>query len=60
MSAPAKVNEVYNYFSDSHVEDGKKVNNGYTLSMFNRDWKSLSDLDKDQIKQGIGDGTLTY
>lgn len=60
MTAPARVNEVYNYFADVHMEDGKKVTNGYTLSAFNADWKRLSDLDKDQIKQGIGDGTLTY
>jgi len=60
MTAPAKVAEVYAYFADVHEVDGKKVNNGYTLSQFNTHWKQLSDLDKDQLKQGIGDGTLTY
>jgi len=56
----AKVNEVYNYFADVRIEDGKKVNNGYTLSMFNRDWKALSELNKEHIKSGIGDGSLNY
>lgn len=27
---------------------------------FAREWRSLTDTDKDQIKRGIGDGTLTY
>lgn len=56
----AKVSDVYAYFADVHTEDGKKVNNGYTLSMFNADWKRLSDKDKEDLKTGIGDGTLTY
>jgi len=60
MTAPAKVAEVYAYFADVRVEEGKKTNNGYTLSQFNAHWKQLSELDKDQLKQGIGDGTLTY
>lgn len=34
---------------------------GYsTLSAFSKDWKQLSDKDKEQIKEGIGNGTFTY
>lgn len=34
---------------------------GYpTLSAFSQDWKALPDADRQQIKAGIGDGTLTY
>ena len=31
-----------------------------TLKEFTEQWKSLSDTDKEQIKQGIGDGTYSY
>lgn len=34
--------------------------NGKTLKAFTEEWKALTDEDKAQIKQGIGDGTLTY
>lgn len=34
---------------------------GYTsATAFAHDWKLLSDRDKDQIRRGIGDGSLTY
>lgn len=34
---------------------------GYpTLAAFSKDWKELTDKDKEQIKEGIGNGTLTY
>lgn len=32
----------------------------YTLKGFADDWKLLSDKDKEDLKKGIGDGTLTY
>jgi hypothetical protein len=33
---------------------------GDTLKGFSDQWKALPDADKAQIKEGIGDGTLTY
>jgi hypothetical protein len=30
------------------------------LADFSKDWKALTDLDKQQIKQGITDGTFNY
>lgn len=33
---------------------------GETLTQFAAEWKTLTDADKDQIKAGIGDGSLTY
>lgn len=33
---------------------------GMTSKEMMKEWKALSDTDKEQIKQGIGDGTLTY
>jgi hypothetical protein len=33
---------------------------GETLSKFAEEWKALSDTDKEQIKQGIGDGSFSY
>lgn len=27
---------------------------------FSKEWKQLTDKDKEQLKQGIGDGSLTY
>ena len=33
---------------------------GETLSDFRAQWMRLSEVDKEQLKQGIGDGTLNY
>lgn len=33
---------------------------GESLKGFTEEWKALSDLDKEQIKNGLGDGTLNY
>lgn len=33
---------------------------GETLSKFADEWKSLTEDDREQIKKGIGDGSLTY
>ena len=31
-----------------------------TITEFSKEWKSLSEQDKQDLKQGIGNGTLTY
>lgn len=34
---------------------------GYaSLSAFSKDWKQLTEEDREQLKAGIGDGSLTY
>jgi predicted nuclease of restriction endonuclease-like RecB superfamily len=33
---------------------------GETLKGFTEEWKQMSETDKTQIKQGLGNGTLTY
>jgi hypothetical protein len=33
---------------------------GQTLKDWSEEWKLLSETDKEQIKEGIGNGTLTY
>lgn len=32
----------------------------YNMAQFRSDWSKLSDADKTQLRQGLGDGTLTY
>ena len=44
---------VYMFFSDDK-------SNGYSLASFKADWQKLSDKDKDQLKTGVENGTLTY
>jgi hypothetical protein len=41
------------------VRDYFKVE-GQPLTQFGEEWKQLSDKDKAELKQGIGDGSLTY
>jgi hypothetical protein len=33
---------------------------GETLASFSAQWKALPDSDKEQLRQGVLDGTLTY
>jgi len=33
---------------------------GETLKAFSEEWKALSDTDKEQLKEGIGNGTFSY
>ena len=48
--ALANLKQVSDFFKD---ED-------YNLAKFRADWAELPDKDKEQIRQGIGDGSLTY
>lgn len=45
--APASVKQVVDYF-------------GMKLSEFKKEWEKMTETDKEQLKKGIGDGTLTY
>jgi len=49
--AAATIKAVADYF-------GRKT--GQTLKDWTEEWKALSDEAKEQIKEGIGNGTLTY
>jgi hypothetical protein len=33
---------------------------GQTLKAFTEEWKLLSDEDKEQLKSGLGNGSMTY
>jgi len=46
----ATLKQVADYFRKS----------GETLKGFTEEWKALSDADKDEIRLGLGNGTLTY
>ena len=48
--AEATLGQVFQFFKTS----------GYTMSDFSKDWKALPDRDRDDLKKGIGDGTLDY
>jgi len=41
------------------VADAVKVE-GETLSDFSKEWRELSPEDKDDLKNGVGDGSMTY
>lgn len=49
----ASIKDVADFFRSG---DGPKV----TLKEFSDEWKALSDGDKAQLREGIGNGTLTY
>ena len=33
---------------------------GIPITQFGKEWKQLSEQDKNQLRRGIGDGTFTY
>lgn len=49
---PANMAQVYHFLAE-----GQK---GYTMSAFRTEWQALSDKDKNDLRNGIGDGTLSY
>lgn len=50
---PATVSEVFAYFSDNKTNDLK-------LGQFSAEWKELDSVSKEQIRNGIGDGSFNY
>jgi hypothetical protein len=48
---PANMSEVYKYF-----ERGTD----YKMVAFRKDWAKLTDQDKADLRNGIGDGTFNY
>lgn len=56
--ADATIKQVADFFK---IGDGKvSTDPRNSLTAFSKEWKELSDDEKTQLKQGIGDGTLTY
>jgi len=53
-SAPPKTEATLKRVTEYFRRDGE------TLKGFTEEWKQLTEEDKQQIKQGLGDGTLTY
>lgn len=50
------IKQIMDFFNaDLDAGDPRK-----TLKSFSAEWKSLTDDDKAQIKQGLSDGTFTY
>jgi hypothetical protein len=54
--AEASIKQIADFF----LTDGKGGKRVGSLTEFSAEWKTLDDASKDQIKKGIGDGTLTY
>lgn len=48
MSKPATLKAVKDFFEIK------------SASVFTKEWKALDEASQEQIKQGIGDGTLNY
>lgn len=56
--AAATIKQVADYFK---VGDGTvSADPRNSLTKFSGEWKMLSDAEKEQIRNGIGDGTFTY
>ena len=53
MTEPTKVASI------KQVADFFRMD-GESLTEFSAQWKRMSDADKEQIKAGVGDGSLTY
>lgn len=51
--AAATIKDVSDYFKTGDPDRDK-------LGNFKNEWTALTDKDKAEIKQGLGDGTLTY
>lgn len=49
---PASLSEVHRFFAGDDKD--------YNLAIFRKDWAGLSDKDKTQLREGIGNSTLTY
>lgn len=50
------IKQIMDYFNaDLSAGDTRK-----TLKSFSAEWKLLTETDKTQIKQGLGDGTYNY
>jgi len=45
--------KVFHFFSDNKTND-------YKIAAFRADWAALDDESKEQLKNGIENGTLTY
>jgi hypothetical protein len=53
-SKPSGIGVVWTYFKPAYVATGGN------LTSFKNDWTALSPTDKEQIRAGIENGSLTY
>lgn len=68
MDIRATIGDIYNFFAGDGTfgADGKPTKpskeqkEAYKLAKFRIDWAELTDIDKRQISEGIGNQTLTY
>lgn len=51
---PASLAQIHRYFL------GDADPKSYTLAKFRSDWSELTDGDKTQLREGIGNGSFTY
>lgn len=58
MAEGSRLNVVYKYFGKAPANDQRP--SAGTLTTFRDEWKDLTDADKNQLQQGIEDGSLTY
>lgn len=49
----AGVSEVFAFFSENKT-------NSYSMGQFSKEWKLLNEQARNEIRRGIGDGSLTY
>ncbi len=49
----ASIGDVFAFFSDNK-------SNGYTMGQFSKEWKTLDEKQRKEIRTGIGNGSLTY
>ena len=58
MAETSRLNTVYKFFGKA-PENEFRPSPG-TLTTFREEWKALSETDKNQLEEGIANGTLTY
>jgi len=58
MAEGSRLNTVYKFFGKAPANDFRA--NPGTLTTFREEWKALTDEDKDQLQEGIDNGSLTY
>jgi hypothetical protein len=59
---PSGIGVVYKFFKETYEAEGLRgnVDGEGPLTRFKNHWTELSDQDKQDIRGGIEDGTLTY
>lgn len=56
---PTGISKIWAFFKSAFAENPNPVH-GAGLSAFKNEWDALAEKDKEDIRQGIEDGSLTY